>query len=134
MSLAPISPANRLDPQRAQLTAAAKQFEAIFVRQMLAEARKTSFGGDALLGGQALGTFRQMQDERFAEIAAETGALGIARQVEAALTARLSALPPAGAAGGRTDPDSTVAPVPPLISPASGRGTDSTAAVRDREV
>ena len=92
--IAPVSTTSpQSDPQRAQLTAAEKQFEAIFVRQMLAEARKTSFGGDALFGGQALDTFRQMQDERFAEIAADTGALGIARQVEAALAARMSSPP-----------------------------------------
>ena len=33
---------------REQLAKAAQQFEAIFVRQMLAAARKSSFGGDVL--------------------------------------------------------------------------------------
>lgn len=71
--------------QREQLTAAAKQFEAIFVRQMLAAARKTSFDKDGVFSSEALQTFRQMQDDRFAEIASQTGALGLATQIEAQL-------------------------------------------------
>ncbi len=69
---------------RAQLKGAAQQFEAIFIRQMLAAARKTSFGED-LFGGQGMDTFRQMQDERFADIASQTGAFGLAKQIEAQL-------------------------------------------------
>jgi peptidoglycan hydrolase FlgJ len=68
-----------------ELAGAAKAFEAIFVRQMLAAARKTDFGGE-LFGGQSLDTFRQMQDERFADIAAESGAFGIAKLMEAQLS------------------------------------------------
>ena len=75
------SPGSR--PQADRLKAAAKDFEAIFVRQMLAAARKSHFGGDELFGGQGLDTFRQMQDERFADIAAERGAFGIGRMLEA---------------------------------------------------
>ena len=69
---------------REQLAAAARQFEAIFVRQMLAQARKADFG-EPLFGGQALDTFRTMQDEHFADIAGKTGALGLAAQIEAQL-------------------------------------------------
>lgn len=69
--------------EREQLSAAAKQFEAIFVRQMLAASRKADFGGDKLFGGQALDTFRQMQDDQFANVTAETGTLGFAAQIEA---------------------------------------------------
>ena len=72
---------------RTQLAAAAKQFEAIFVRQMLAAARKSDFGGN-LLGGQGLDTFRTMQDEHFADLAAETGAFGMAKLIEAQLSAQ----------------------------------------------
>ena len=75
---------------RAQLAAAAKQFEAIFIRQMLSAARQTDFGG-GLFDSEALGTFRQMQDERFAEIASQTGAFGIAEQIEAQLAGQLGA-------------------------------------------
>lgn len=69
---------------RERLSGAARQFEAIFLRQMLASARKASFGNN-LLGGQALDTFRTMQDEHFADIAGKTGALGLAAQIEAQL-------------------------------------------------
>lgn len=71
--------------ERERLAAASKAFEAIFVRQMLAAARKADFG-EKLFGGPALDTFRQMQDERFADIAAETGAFGIARLLEVQLS------------------------------------------------
>lgn len=69
---------------RDKLAAAARQFEAIFVRQMLAQARKADFG-EPLFGGQALDTFRTMQDEHFADIAGKSGALGLASQIEAQL-------------------------------------------------
>ena len=72
---------------REKLAGAAKQFEAIFLRQMLAAARKADFG-EPLLGGQAMDTFRTMQDEHFADIAAETGAFGIGKMIEAQLAAR----------------------------------------------
>lgn len=74
--------------EREQLAAAAKQFEAIFVRQMLAAARKADFG-ESLFGSEAMDTFREMQDERFAEIAAQRGALGLASQIEAQLARHL---------------------------------------------
>jgi len=75
--------------ERTQLKAAAQQFEAIFVRQMLADARKARFGDDQLFSSQGMDTFRQMQDERFADIASQTGAFGIAEQLEAQLAGRL---------------------------------------------
>lgn len=84
LALPPVSlPVTTAPSDRAELSAAARQFEAIFVRQMLAAARKADFGGESLFGGQGLETFRQMQDERFADIAAERGTLGIARLIEA---------------------------------------------------
>ena len=73
---------------RGKLAQAAKQFEAIFVRQMLSAARKTDFG-ESIFGGQAMDTFRQMQDERFADIASETGAFGLANMLEAQLARHL---------------------------------------------
>ncbi len=73
---------------RDQLAKAAQQFEAIFVRQMLAAARKSEFGGE-LLGGQGLDTFRQMQDEHFADLAAQQGSFGLGKMIEAHLAAQL---------------------------------------------
>lgn len=66
---------------REKLAKVAQQFEALFLRQMLGAARKASFGGD-LLGGQALDTFRTMQDEHFADIAAQRGTLGLGAMIE----------------------------------------------------
>lgn len=74
---------------RAKLHAAAQQFEAIFARQMLASARATDFGDD-LFSSQGSQTFRQMQDERFADIAAQRGALGLGAAIEKQLSARLT--------------------------------------------
>jgi flagellar protein FlgJ len=76
------------DPARIALHKAAQQFEAIFLRQMLAAARKADFG-EELFGGQALQTFNTMQDEKFADLAAESGAFGLARQIESQLAAHL---------------------------------------------
>ena len=82
--------------EREKLSGAARQFEAIFVRQMLSQARKASFG-DALFSNQASDTFRQMQDERFADIASQTGAFGMAKVIEAQLARFLPAEPAAAA-------------------------------------
>ena len=84
--------------EREQLSATAKQFEAIFLRQMLAAARKADFGGDDLFGGQAMGTFRQMQDEHFADVASQTGVLGFAAKIEAQIARFLPSTPDASAA------------------------------------
>ena len=81
---------------RDKLAGAAKQFEAIFVRQMLAAARKTDFGGN-MLGGEALQTFTTMQDEHFADLVADTGAFGLAKMIEQQLAAQLA--PPPAKAG-----------------------------------
>lgn len=73
---------------RARLSAAAKQFEAIFVRQLLSAARAAKLGDDAF-GGSGVDTFREMQDARFADIASESGALGLAKSIEAQLAGQL---------------------------------------------
>ncbi len=74
---------------RAQLAQAAKQFEAIFLRQMLAAARKADFGGGAI-GGQGLETFRTMQDEHFADLAASSGAFGFGTLIERQLASQFA--------------------------------------------
>lgn len=75
--------------ERAQLKEAAQQFEAIFVRQMLAAARSTDFGGDDLFGGEGEETFREMRDAQFAQLASESGTLGLAARIEAQLARHL---------------------------------------------
>lgn len=88
----------RLPSEREQLSQAARQFEALFVRQMLSSARAAKLGGDnQLFGSQGLETFQQMQNERFADIAAGAGALGFAKSIETQLAALagMGATPPA---------------------------------------
>ena len=74
--------------EREKLATAAKGFEAILLRQFLAAARKTDFGG-GLFDSEAMQTFRQMQDEQLADIASRTSAFGIAGAIEAQLAAKL---------------------------------------------
>ncbi|AKH44176.1 flagellar protein FlgJ [Altererythrobacter atlanticus] len=71
---------------REKLGEVAEQFEAIFLRQMLAAARKADFGGNELFGGQGEQTFREMQDAQFADIASQTGMIGFAASIEAQLS------------------------------------------------
>jgi peptidoglycan hydrolase FlgJ len=81
---------------RTKLAKAAQQFEAIFIRQMLAAARKADFGTPLLGGSQnggGLDTFRQMQDDRFAEIASQSGTFGLAKQIETQLARQLGVEP-----------------------------------------
>lgn len=67
--------------QRAELREAAQAFEAILLRQMLSSARSTDFGGNDLFENSD-DTFTQMRDERFADIASQSGQLGFADAIE----------------------------------------------------
>ncbi|UVI39529.1 rod-binding protein [Qipengyuania spongiae] len=69
-------------PLRKELREAAQQFEAVLLRQMLASARSTDFGGNDLFGGESDDTFREMRDARFAEVTAQSGQLGFATAIE----------------------------------------------------
>ena len=66
-------------PMGEDLKAAAKQFEAIFLRQMIAAMRAPSLG-DELFGSDAANQFRDMSDARLAESMA--GQFGIAKMLE----------------------------------------------------
>lgn len=79
---------NTATGDRQKLAEAAKQFEAIFTRQMLASARKAGFG-DELLGSLGTDTFRQMLDDHFASVMADKGALGLSKTIEAQLARHL---------------------------------------------
>ena len=75
---------------RAALRArAAEGFEAIMIRKMLEAARASSFSEETPLTGGGMKQFTQMRDEHFADIAAETGAFGFARSIEAQLSQHL---------------------------------------------
>jgi flagellar protein FlgJ len=86
----------------AKIKQVAQQFEAIFVRQVLAAARKSSMG-DTLFSSDGDATFTQMQDARFADIAASRDALGLAGLIERQLGARSGSAPaPAASATATT--------------------------------
>lgn len=85
-----VRPERPLSPERAALRKAAEGFEAIMVRKMLSTARAASFTEETPLTGGGLQQFQAMRDEHFADIAAQTGALGFARSIEAQLAQYLS--------------------------------------------
>lgn len=76
------------------LVDAARGVEAMFLRQVLAAARATSFADkdDPLSGGDAAATFAEMRDANFAEIASKTDMIGLS----ATLAKQLSREAPQG--------------------------------------
>ncbi len=85
-----VRPESPLTPERAALRKAAEGFEAIMVRKMLSTARAATLTEETPLTGGGLQQFQAMRDEHFADIAAQTGALGFARSIEAQLAQYLS--------------------------------------------
>lgn len=71
---------SRLDTKE-NLDKAAAEFESIFIQMMIKAGRKASLGDD-LFGGHGSETFRDMQDEMFAEAAAKRGGFGIAEALK----------------------------------------------------
>jgi peptidoglycan hydrolase FlgJ len=65
---------------RGNLDKAGAQFEAVFVKMMLASMRKASLGED-LFQSKALDQFRDMQDQKTAEGMAAGAPIGIGRAV-----------------------------------------------------
>ena len=93
----PTAAAASASPTDPKLTKVAKQFESLFVRQMLAAAHKANFG-DTLFSSQAGDTFRDMQDQRFADISAQKGSFGMARMIEKQLSHQSQITKPAAPA------------------------------------
>lgn len=86
----PSSAPETITPERMELREAAQAFEAIFIRQMLASARATDFGGEGVFSGQGLEQFETMRDENLADrLSQERGGLGLARSIEEQLSAHL---------------------------------------------
>jgi peptidoglycan hydrolase FlgJ len=79
--------------QKAELGKAAKQFEAIFVRQMLAAARKASLG-EGLFDNSAVEQFQSMQDSQIADLVSERGGLGLGKTIEQQLSGHLEGKKP----------------------------------------
>ncbi|WP_167302667.1 rod-binding protein [Sphingobium vermicomposti] len=78
--------------QKAQLEKAAKQFEAIFLRQMIGTMRQSGLG-EGMLDSSASDQFRDMADARTADSMAEKGSLGIAEMLLRQYTSRTPAAP-----------------------------------------
>ena len=82
--------------QKAQLEKTAKQFEAIFLRQMIGTMRQSG-GGEGIFDSSATDQFRDMSDARTADTMAEKGALGIAEMLLRQYEARQPVAPAASA-------------------------------------
>ena len=72
----------------AKLATRAQQFEAIFTREILGQARKARFDDSS---DNAMDTFASMEDSQFADIASAHDALGIGGMLQKALAQRLHA-------------------------------------------
>ena len=79
--------------------ATAQKFEAMLMRQVLAQARKTDFG-NTLLTNEGTKTFREVQDSRYADTIAQQGKLGFAKLIEAQLTRQAHLTPSTTGKGG----------------------------------
>jgi len=69
----------------------ARQFEALFVEQMLKTMRESSIGDDAMFPGQA-GLFREMHDREVVKSASSGQGFGLAPMIERSLRMQQSAL------------------------------------------
>ncbi len=78
--MTPVLPTSGAPPAKPELKAAAKAFEAVFLRQMIASMRSATLGDD-LLGSDAGKQFRDLADARTAD--AMAGRFGIAELIEA---------------------------------------------------
>lgn len=77
-------------PTKAQIHEAAQKFEALLLRQMLAESRKVDFG-NTLFSNEGTKTFREMQDSKLADTMSQRGTLGFAKMIEAQLARQTGA-------------------------------------------
>jgi murein DD-endopeptidase MepM/ murein hydrolase activator NlpD len=121
-------PAQRDDRDSAQV--AAKQLEAFFLRQLLAEARPQ--GGGMLDGGFAGDTFKQMLDEAIADKMTAAGGVGLttmfAKQLGGTGEVARPAAPPIANAPPTTPASPVAAPdapegIPHFLLPVAGRPT-----------
>jgi len=101
-AIGPATPGAAAPADARKLHQVAQQFEAIFVRQMLAEARKSNMG-DTLFSSQGTDTFREMQEQAFASATTKSGGLGFAKMIEKQLTAQMARTTAASATPAKKD-------------------------------
>jgi peptidoglycan hydrolase FlgJ len=81
------------DPaELARLKQVAKQFEAVFLRQLIGSMRSASLG-DGLFDSSSSEQFRDMGDARTADAMADKGVLGVSDLLVRQFAARLAATP-----------------------------------------
>lgn len=82
------------EADRAATKKVAREFEAMFIAQMLKSMRET-VGKDTLTGGgRGEETFRSLLDQEYAAEAARTGGIGLARIIERQLVGQQAACAP----------------------------------------
>lgn len=91
-----------------KLKAVAKQFEAVFMRQMIGSMRKAKLSDD-VMGSDATDQFTEMQDSHVADDLAGKGVLGIADMLVKQFSARVASSRPGATAPSRM-PAMTSAP------------------------
>ncbi|WP_420140573.1 rod-binding protein [Sphingomonas sp.] len=86
----PAAPLAKADPaELKQLKHVAKQFEAVFLRQLIGTMRSAGMG-DGLFDSSSTEQFRDMADARTADSMADKGVLGVADLLVRQFGARLS--------------------------------------------
>ena len=106
------APTPHVPAQADQVKTAAKQLEAFFLRQLLAEARPAGGGID---GGFAGDTFKQMLDEALADKMSSAGGIGMAKLFEKQLANPIDSTPPITATAPMAPPHPTLPPATPPI-------------------
>ena len=109
------------DPKASQLDklkAAAKQFEAVFARQMLKSAHDAKLADDDVFGSDATDQFREMQDSNLADQMANKGSLGVADLLVKQFEARVSKTPGVASSSGAAS--SATTPAAPAAAKADG--------------
>jgi len=76
------------DIENAKLKEACKDFESLFIKQMLDTMRKTVNKGDMLNGGMAEDVFEDMLYDEYASAMADSGDFGISKMMYSELAGR----------------------------------------------
>lgn len=84
---APLAPPGGAQPQGAKLKAAAKQFEAMFMGEMLRLARPGNKAAGVFSEGQAEKTWNVFMDQALGQAVVAQGGLGLAGEIEKAMHA-----------------------------------------------
>jgi flagellar protein FlgJ len=115
-----------------KLKSVAKQFEAVFLRQIIGSSREAKLADD-VFGSDASDQFQQMQDSHLADSMSDKGVFGIADLLVKQFGARLSPAAAStsssgmtlGASGGLTLPNGAASGLPVSIDAGAGLAIDT---------